>query len=466
MGYELAPYQEVSRDYLLATHKGGLTDEQGVGKTAPAIVAAHVRATETGAPALVTVPAYLIPNWVREIKRFAPGATIAIAGGDGAQVRHDALNSNANFVLTAYHTWSTFDGDGKTIPRVPRYPQLTQRRWACMLFDEAHRLRGRNSLWTKRLYKTQNVDSKNRATPIWFFTGTPLVRDPGDAFPLLHVIDKTVFTGYWKFVETFCEVEDTPWDKVVGQVKPGMEEKFWALMSQFFLRRLQKDIPELQGLEEFHHELQVQMPVSVLRTIAKAKKEYVIEHPDLEHSEFVDGGGALYNRLRQMATLPPTADKPKLSALVELLEDLPGRVVVYGWYRDSVYAAAERVGKLQGDRKRATYVITGDVASKRRDNIIQAWAEQPNGALFATIGALQEGANLQAAHQLVFIEETELPAVMDQCVKRLKRRGQEHAVQVWHIRATGTPDIPIRNALEKRSEGIKRAMLEYLLSED
>jgi hypothetical protein len=51
---------------------------------------------------------------------------------------------------------------------------------------------------------------------------------------------------------------------------------------------------------------------------------------------------------------------------------------------------------------------------------------------------------------------------MDQCVKRIKRRGQTQAVQIWHIRALGTPDIPIRNALTKRDAGIKRAMLEYL----
>ena len=461
----LAPYQEESRDYLLATHKGGLADEQGVGKTAPTIVAAYQRSQETDLPVLVTVPAYLIPNWQREIKSWAPDATVAIAAGDGAQVRHAALDSNANFVLTAYHTWSTFDGTGTDKPRLPRYKQLTDRKWAAYVFDEAHRLRGRNSLWTKRLYKTQNVDSKNRQTPIWFLTGTLLVRDPGDAFPLLHVIDKSVFTSYWKFVETFCEIDETPWDKNVGQIRPGMEEKFWSLLSEYFLRRTQAQIPELAHLEEAHHEILVQMPPSVLKTIRQAKKEYIIEHPDLENSEFVDGSGALYNRLRQLATLPPTAAKPKLDALVELLGDLPGRVLVYGWYRESVNEAAARVAKLRGDAARDTYIITGDVASKRRDGIIQQWSENPSAVLFATIGALKEGANLQAGNQMVFIEDTELPSDMAQCVTRMKRRGQTQAVQVWHIRAVGTPDIPIRNALEKRDIGIKRAMLEYLREE-
>jgi SNF2 family DNA or RNA helicase len=458
----------VSRAYLLDHQRAGLFDEMGVGKTAPAIVAAAELAADTNKPALITVPAYLIPNWFREIERFAPGVKAVAADGDGAQARHEAFQSNADLILTSYHNWATFDGNGQTQKRVARYDELLRRPWSAYVHDEAHRLRGYNSLWTKQLWKAWNADSKNRNARFWPLTGTPLIRDPGDFFSLGRVFDRQVFTGYWKFVETFCEVEVTPWAQSVGQLKPGMEEAFWRLVSQYGLRRMQKDIPELAGIETFYREIVVTLPPSVIQSARRAKKEYILEHPDLERAEFLDGGGALYNRLRQLATLPPTAVKPKLDALVELLDDLAGqRVVVYCWYRDAVAAVEEVVRKrFQGRNvakadRRDTFVITGDTSSARRDPLIQQWSSSPAGVLIATIGALKEGANLQAGNQLVFLEEAELPADMDQVVKRLARRGQTKPVMVHTIRAQGSVDFAIAKILRIRSEGIERAMAGY-----
>ena len=108
--FELSDYQLVSRDFLAERTFAGLFDVPGVGKTPPTIVAAADRVADTGRPALVTAPAYLLDNWEYEIGRFAPGAKVIKANGKGYEARQDAFETGADFVLTSYNNWSATSG--------------------------------------------------------------------------------------------------------------------------------------------------------------------------------------------------------------------------------------------------------------------------------------------------------------------------------------------------------------------
>jgi len=200
------------------------------------------------------------------------------------------------------------------------------------------------------------------------------------------------------------------------------------------------------------------MPPSVKKTIQKARKEYVIEHPDLENTEFVSGGGSLYAKLRQMATVPPTVAKPKVDFVREFLDFHEGPLVVYCWYKSSAKAVAEA---LVSTRLPVT-VITGDLAPDKRTELVDKWKDQPAGILVATISSLKEGISLVHANNVIFLEHSELPADQEQCVARLKRRGQTELVQVHHVWARATPDIPIKKTLDNRGLGLGRALVSWL----
>jgi superfamily II DNA or RNA helicase len=203
------------------------------------------------------------------------------------------------------------------------------------------------------------------------------------------------------------------------------------------------------------------MPASVKKMIRTAKKEYILEHEDLGTSEFVRGGGPLYSKLRQVATNPPTVAKPKLDLVAELLEDVPGAAVVYLWYKDSAKAAAARLARTG----RPVTLITGDTPNEKRKELVDTWSAQNNGLLIATIASLKEGISLVAASTVVFIEHSELPADQEQCVARLKRRGQTDTVSVHHVWANGTPDTAIRAAVNGREIGLRKALRSWLADE-
>lgn len=454
-GLHLDDYQEVSRDFLLSRSFAGLFDSPGVGKTPPTIVAAHEKIRETGNPCVVTAPAYLLPNWAYEIERFAPGSRVELANGSGPSIRKAALGSDSDFILTSYNNWSAKTKGGSWT-----YPELHERLWSAVVFDEGHKLRGRSSQCTKHVSELRKSRVSNFATPIWILTGTPIVNNPGDLYPMFNLWDRFSYKSYWRFVQDWCVVTETPWKTEVGQLRRGMDGEWQELVGQFSLRRTLKDIPKLQSLEESHRDYFVDMPPSVKTTIRKARREYVIEHPDLEEAEFVSGGGALYSKLRMLATTPPTVAKPKVDFVREFLEYHDEPVVVYCWYKSSARGVAEALPST-----RPVTLITGDTPTAKRTELVDTWKKEPNGVIIATISSLKEGISLTTASHVVFLEHSELPADQEQCVARLKRRGQASLVQVHHVWARATPDIPIKKSLDNRGQGLRRALISWLREE-
>jgi len=446
---ELSPYQVTARDRLMANPRYGLFDEMGLGKTGVAVEAAVGLAQF---PCLVTAPAYLLGNWRREILAWQPNAQVAIADGERSK-RDEVYASNADFILSTYNAWHT-------------YPVLSRRRWGRYVFDEAHRMRGRNSLWTKAVFKSQNVESKNRDTPFWDLTGTPLVRDGGDLWPFLHRIDRQLFRGYWDFVERHCEISITPWDKLIGRLRDP--RAFATLMARYSLRRLASSIPELADLEHVTTTIRVDMPPSVLKTMREARKTYVLDHPDMESPVDFDSGGALVTKLRQMATLPPTATKPKIDAMMGKLEDSTGeRVVVWCWFRDTAEYAAEMIRR----QRKHVYVVHGGTAPTKVDEAFVAYNENPDAVIVATISKLKEGANLQAGRRCIFLEASDLPADNYQAIARQKRRGQNQKVLVTKIIADRTVDSVQDRLIGKRwadvsSIDIRRDLIREIHRED
>lgn len=484
MLFELSDYQITSRDFLAERAFACLFDVPGVGKTPPTIVAAAEKAVETSKPVLVTAPAYLLDNWEWEIGRFAPGATVVKANGTGFEARQNAFETNADFILTSYNNWSATWP--KTLPKSKeqyelfdiatpeswakaqpvqhplagkrQYEILSTKKWAACVYDESHRLRGKDSQTTKHVWQLRRAKATNLDTPIWCLSGTPIVNNPGDLYPLLHLWRRKDYSSYRRFVEYYCYIIKTQWAEQVGQLRNGMEDEFQTLLGEFSLRRTLADVPSLANLEHRERDYVVELPPSVRKTFVQARKEYIIEHPDLEHTEFVNGGGALYAKLRQLATNPPTTAKPKIDFVRDFLEDRFGPVVVYVWYKDSAKAVAEGLVKT----RRPVTMVTGDIPVNKRSGLVDQWKSHANGVLVATISSLKEGISLIHASDVVFLEHSPLPADQEQCVARLKRRGQTSLVNVHNVFAKGTPDTAIRRHLNERNLGLNRALISWL----
>lgn len=456
----LDDYQIVAMDELVGNNFWCLFDAPGVGKTPPAIMSGYHKRTHTNLPVLITAPAYLLPNWEKEIYAFIPEAVVVRADDTGYHARTEALSGVADFVLTSYNNWGAKVTD-KESPDFGKYKYqiLIDRPWAAYIFDEGHRLRGRNSNWTKHVFRTRLSKAVNKDTPIWILTGTPFVRDGGDFWPFFHLMDKQKYSSYWNFIKKFCDYTVTPWATKIGNISQARESLFREELSKFSLRRTVADIPQLANLEYQEQTYYVDLPPSVVKMIQKAKKSYVLEHEDLAHPEFLKGSGPLYVKQRQIASVPPTKQNPKINWLREFLSDRTGKVVVYVWFKNTATAISDVLGSQ-------AVCITGEVPSGRRDDKVGEWkaADGPQ-VLIATIPSLKEGISLTEATDVVFLEHSELPAEIEQCIKRLCRRGQDKVVQVHHVRARKSIDMAIEDVLEHRVDGMNTALKKWITSD-
>jgi superfamily II DNA or RNA helicase len=442
-------------DCLLDNSRWGLFNDMGVGKTLVAVRAIERRVRETGLPALVTVPAYLIPQWLdgkSGFHRQAPGLKVAAMDGDGHAARTDALNSGADVILTSYHNWTA---------KAPRDYHFHKRKWGCLVFDEAHRLRGRNSQWTKKVYQLDNSDSKNKNVPMWFLTGTPIVHDGGDVYPFLHLCDRKLHSSYWRHVENWCVLEETPWGPIVGPIKSKPD--FYRMLAQYSSRRV------LEGQDEpVFDDIPVAMPPSVRAMIIKAKKEFVFEHPDLRDPVVMESAGAIWNAVWEMTSLPPTQANPKLDAMVGRLEDLAKeRVIVACWHRSVANAALERIQKMNSEvakGKRPCALFTGDVSTKQKIAAIEGYNEREDFVIVCTVAALKEGADLQAGNHIIFLQESVLPGENEQLIGRQRRRGQTKPVIVTRIYCKQSIDVAVHKTASNTAADINETMLQYALN--
>lgn len=456
---ELWGYQQEARDFLLSKETGILGDVPGLGKTFPAIDAAQKKAPTTRK--LVVAPSYLLQQWKGQIERWVPFADVRVVARN-APVVEPAFTG---WVIVNYHT--LMDAGIKA------HPELLGYRWGVVIFDEAHRLRGRKSQWTKNAWRL-------RADAVWLLTGTPIVNNPGDMWPYLKLLDRTNFTSYWRFVGEWCVTEQNPWTTVIHGVQPEKEDAFNTLLAKYMLRRtvdaaVQEELARTGTIPVWTQKPEVvpvvfTMPPSMRKAHDVAKREWFIAHPDLDDPVAIKNGGALVAKLRQLTAgfvvedgevVGTLSDNPKIKTVCDILEDnLTEPVIVFCWYRGTADLLVTTLRKKFDGR--AVYSIDGGTSAKEREARLAEWEATTNGVIVATLAALTEGANLQHSRTIVFAEHDYLPSTLEQAIARAKRFGQQSIVRVYHIMAERSIDTAVYATAQTRERNIKRALLENL----
>lgn len=438
----LRRYQEAALGPLTGNPRFILGDDAGLGKTFPTIHAAKIVSPDK--PKLIVVPAYLMYQWEGAIKAY-------LGEGEHTYVMERAFApvpaDYTGWVMISYHTL--------TNAGVKRHPELVRLRWGAVVFDEAHRLRGRKNQWTR--------NAKHLKTDyLWMLTGTPLVNNPGDIWPILNIMQPKDYTSYWRFVEEWCTLEYTPWATKVGGIKKGLEDAFYAQLQPLMLRRKIEDhLPEIPA--KIEHFIPVKLSDKVLKAHRTMIKDWIIENPDLDVGTTIASGGALVTFLRKLtAGILPDApvDTIKLDTVCDILSDhADASHVVFTWFKDTAHALRDKIIAAG----QVPFLITGDVPAAERERRIRVWQETPNAVIVATMASMQEGVNLQKAESVIFAETYYLPAMVEQAIARVRRFGQTKPVNVYYVYAQHTVDETVWRIMHGRHTNVQKALLEDLV---
>lgn len=438
----------------------GLFMEMGTGKTRVAIeTACRFRLCRR---IVVVAPLSAQGVWRKEVHKWAPESrTLSCVDKGVAQraaklrsLRHRGVSRRV-FVIVGYEAFW----------REPLRRELLRYEPDMMIYDEAHRLKGKG---TKQSRFAHSLAAGENKTPkpdhILALTGTPLPNGPEDVFSLFKSISPAIFGSRWiDFEDRYIIRGGFQRYQIVGYRHLTELESKVASNSYRITKAEALDLPG-----------QVDVPVPVIlgrrarRIYDKMARDAIVEIEDASGKGVALGRIVLTNimRLQQVASGFVKVedgrlldfDTAKRDTLADLLQETiagSGRAVVFCRFTHDIEVAIEVARKLVSD---AVYRIDGKVDPRERDAQLR-WFRTFDKSVLVCQLQVAEGIDLSCAHIGIFYGRDYSLLHFDQARGRIHRLGQEQKVTYYHLIAESTIDGKIYEALQKKDQ-LQRKLLD------
>ena len=449
-GFEgaLRDYQQHGLAWLATLAKvdlgGILADDMGLGKTVQLIALFLLeRAHGRTGPLLVVCPKSVVPNWVAELARFAPGLSVCQSTGINRPRSVEELQS-PDVVVTSY---PLLHKDRRMLSEID---------FNLAIFDEAQWIK--NPLTNS--YQAACAIKARLKLPV---SGTPLENNLQDLWAHFNL----TMPGFLYSHRTFTQVYRKPIEK---QGDARLREHLAARIKPFVLRRTKQEVvKELPPLTEIIKRCELEGAQRDLYetirhlTTKKVRDALRTKGAKRSHIEFLD---ALL-KLRQVCCDPrlvktqaarAVRQSAKLTLLMELLTQLlaEGRSVVVFSQFTSMLVLIEEAARAA---EIPFCVLTGETID--RESQIRSFQAGEKRLFLMSLKAGGVGINLTAADTVVMYDPWWNPAVEAQAICRSHRIGQKNPVFAYRLIAQGSIEEKILD-LQAR----KRALVENLLSDN
>jgi len=442
----LRPYQKEGFNWLVFLHEinsgGILADDMGLGKTLQAIaLLAWAKGKYKRKLNLVIAPTSVVPNWEREINKFAPGLSTVVWQGPNRQQRASELEK-ADVMITSY---ALLRRDDELLHELDlRY----------VILDEAQHIKNPMS-------HTARAAKKLRSERRLALTGTPIENRLSELWSIFDFVSP----GLLGQLKTFEERIARPIDR--GDMETA--QRLRATIKPFVMRRVKQDVAE-----DLPEKIEQEMIVPLADEQAKLYKQILRQVRKSVLSEVEKQGVsrsqiqilAALTRLRQVACdprlmkLPDTdftaSESGKLGALREIInEAVDGghRVLVFSQF---VEMLTHIRAALDEDDVEYEYL---DGSTKDRLERVDRFNEDETVPVFLiSLKAGGTGLNLTGADTVIHFDPWWNPAVEDQATDRAHRIGQTKNVNVYKLIAEGTVEEKILQLSAKKRELVSNVL--------
>ncbi|KAL5071495.1 hypothetical protein RYX36_022382 [Vicia faba] len=241
-GGALHPYQLEGLNFLRFSWANEthviLADEMGLGKTIQSIAFLASLFKENVSPHLVVAPLSTLRNWVREFATWAPQMNVVMYCGSSQARRiireyefYFSKNKKNNKVKSKKIVTRTKLESIKFDVLLTSYEMinldttwLRPIKWECMIVDEGHRLKNKDS---KLFSSLSQYSSRHRV----LLTGTPLQNNLDELFMLMHFLDAGKFGSLEEFQEEFKDIN-----------QEQQISRLHKMLAPHLLRRVKKDV--------------------------------------------------------------------------------------------------------------------------------------------------------------------------------------------------------------------------------
>lgn len=385
---ELKSYQKEGVQFALSPLNSKYTvnaDDMGLGKSLTAL-----KVSEELGPTLITSPAYLGLNWVKEIQKHTEFKWKFINSSNF----RDPFDSKIKYYISSYES--------------VKYVEYIKKNFKFCIWDEAHYLKNPRSSRTEISF---GLLEDIRPEFSMLLTGTPIKNRVYDYYSLLLMCSSHPnYKG--KKVTDYCQSFD--------HFKMLFCEGFWNEDLREMVYKGVKNVPILRDLIK---DKVIRRETSSVLDLPKFIEDEIIvdykESPELQVVWELHKSGECTEKehITRVKVANALAKVPFTIKVVKDLLDYRDHVVVFSDHVEPAIKIAEEFGWP---------LITGKVSPKKRFEINAAFQRGEIQGVSATIGSASTGLDFTKSVEVIFNDLPWCQTDVDQARKRIHRIGQEY----------------------------------------
>lgn len=409
----LRPYQKEGYQWL--SHLAGcgigacLADDMGLGKTLQIITLLLERGGK--GPSLVIAPTSVCPNWISEVRKFAPALRPMLL--DSQNETETVVDAAGPYdVAVVSYGMCYFRND-----------TISKKYWECVVLDEAQAIK--NHL-AKRTKSVKNIHGAVRIAA----TGTPVENRLTEFWSIFDFLNPGMLLSVEKFAKRYIDG---------GMATPALKK----IVSPLVLRRLKTEV-----LDDLPEKTEINISVKLNREEADAYE--ALRRLALEKMENGGGGnpGRKFEILSELTRLrrfcchpslliPDMKESAKLDALKDILEELKEgghKALLFSQFTDYLQIVRDMV--CENGWK--SFYLDGSTPQKQRSDLVSKFQNEEADFFLISLKAGGFGLNLTAANYVILLDPWWNPAVENQAADRIHRIGQKLPVIVYRLIAENT----------------------------
>jgi SNF2 family DNA or RNA helicase len=428
-----------------------LADDMGLGKSLQALTVFCMDIKMgLGETLLIVCPVTLRANWAEEIEKFTR-LPYELLGEEPDPIHRGKFKKITPKKREA-QLQAFLGGSGPRI-LIANYEQmasaahdstLANATFSAICFDEAHYIKNHASGRTKAAIRL-------RSTRSFMLTGTPMLNNADELWPLLHRIDPIRFPKYWTFVARFCVRGGYKDKQIIGTKN---QSELIGILSEVMVRRVKRDVLTLP--EPFYIPVKVTLNEFQQELYDKAKNELLVGDQEL------DNPLTLFLRLKQICNTPYSIDRSfpdeseKLDRMTDIAQEViinNEKLVIFTQFRGTLECIVRRLQERMPNLP--LFQLHGDVPSRDRVPTVQAWSKIIGPAVICCMTQVAGiGLNMTAASTCIFVDKLFVPGLNKQAVDRLHRIGasETQAVRVFELIARGTCEDRVEQILRGKAK--------------
>ena len=410
-----------------------LADDMGLGKTIQTI-AFLLHKVAAGA-SLVVAPVSVVPNWKKELERFAPSLDVVVVNSTDDREAAIKDAGAGTVVLSSYGMLLTGNA-------------FVEKEWNVVVLDEAHAIKNRD---TKTSAAIMKLSCKSRLV----LTGTPIQNNLGELWNLFQFANPGLLGGWEVFKRKYMQPIEEDKDK-------ERQKQLKRLIQPFMLRRTKNDV-----LDDLPEKNEIVLPVEL-----SAEELSVYEFIRKRAEDMLKEGGnkvevqtlAEITRLRQAACCTSLVKKgwsgtcSKIDLLMSTLENITtagNRTLLFSQFTSFLEIVRARL-----DETGIEYLyLDGSTTIKQREKLVQRFQQGETSLFIISLKAGGLGLNLTGANYVVHLDPWWNPAIEQQATDRAHRIGQQQKVTVYHLVSKNTIEEKILR-LHQSKRNLADALLE------